>query len=125
MANILLVDDDDVFREMLRIMLSRLGHTVIEESNGLMAWKRFQEETVDLVILDLIMPEQEGLETIQQFRRYGAKVKILAISGGGRLDARDILSFAEQFGADKTLAKPFTQEMLIAMLAEMLPPNKE
>jgi DNA-binding response OmpR family regulator len=120
MANILLVDDDDALRKMLGIALRRLGHDVVEVPNGLTAWEKFVAKPADVVIMDLIMPEKEGLETIMQFRRNGAKTKILAISGGGRIDARDMLSIAEQFGADKVLAKPFTNAELSASLKALL-----
>lgn len=121
MAKILLVDDEDSFRKMLALMLTRLGHEVEEVPNGMTAWAKFQARPADLVIMDLIMPEKEGLETIRQFRRNGAKAKILAISGGGRVDARNLLSVAQQFGADKVLAKPFTADELTTVLKELLP----
>ncbi|MFT3781187.1 MAG: response regulator [Nibricoccus sp.] len=121
MAKILLVDDDDAFRKMLSLSLSRQGHEVIEANNGLKAWSTYEANPVELVIMDLIMPDKEGLETIRQFRRAGVKTKILAISGGGRVDARDLLKVAQQFGANKALAKPFTSEELAAALAELLP----
>lgn len=123
MANILIVDDDDAIRKMLRITLTRMGHSVDDVSNGSKAWAAFQARPADLVIMDLIMPEKEGLETIRQFRRNGAKTKILAVSGGGRMDARDLLVIAEQLGADKILAKPFSGEELTAVLNVLLPPK--
>ena len=121
MAKILLVDDDDAIRRMLQITLTRVGHEVEEVSDGSKAWDKFTAWPADIVIMDLIMPEKEGLETIRQFRRNGAKTKILAISGGGRMDARDLLGIAKQFGADKALAKPFTQEELLSALNGLLP----
>lgn len=121
MAKILLVDDDAAICKMLRITLTRAGHEVEEVSDGSKAWDKFVERPADVVIMDLIMPEKEGLETIRQFRRNGAKTKILAISGGGRMDARDLLVIAKQFGADKALAKPFSQEELLSTLNSLLP----
>lgn len=122
MAKILIVDDDDAFRKVLRLLLERMGHEVVEVSDGRGAWSTYEaSRPVALVIMDLIMPEKEGLETIQMFRRSKAPVKILAVSGGGRVDARDILRVAEQFGADKALAKPFSSDDLAAVLKELLP----
>lgn len=121
MAKILIVDDDDAFRKVLRMLLTRMGHEVTEANDGRTAWTTFQNQPAQLVIMDLIMPEKEGLETIQQFRRNKAPTKILAISGGGRVDARDILRVAEQFGADKVLAKPFSSDELTEMLNQLLP----
>ena len=125
MAKILLVDDDEGLRKGLRLTLTRHGHEVVEVANGAKAWVTFQARPADLVIMDLIMPEKEGLETIREFRRNGAKTKILAISGGGRVDARNLLAIAEQMGADKALAKPFTYEELDAVLKILLPGNTQ
>ncbi len=121
MAKILIVDDDDAFRQVLRMLLVRMGHEVTEANDGRHAWSTFQSSPADLVIMDLIMPDKEGLETIQQFRRNKAPAKILAVSGGGRVDARDILRVAEQFGADKVLAKPFSSDELAEVLQQLLP----
>jgi DNA-binding response OmpR family regulator len=123
MANILLVDDDDAFRTMLCAVLKRAGHSVVEIPNGTSAWAKFQAQPADLVIMDLIMPEKEGLETIRQFRRNGARVKILAMSGGGRVDASNLLAVAQQFGADAVLAKPFSMDELDLAMSRLLPPS--
>jgi CheY-like chemotaxis protein len=125
MANILLVDDDDAFRRMMRLLLCQLGHEVVDLPNGAEAWASFQAKPAEVVIMDLIMPEKEGLETIRQFKRSGAKTKILAISGGGRVDARDMLVIASQFGADHVLAKPFSKEDLVTALNRLLPAKKD
>jgi DNA-binding response OmpR family regulator len=121
MARILLTDDDESFRRMLRLTLVRMGHTVDEAKDGAQAWTKFQTQPADLVIMDLIMPEKEGLETIRLFRKNKISVKILAISGGGRVDARDMLTVARQFGADAALAKPFSNEELAQALKLLLP----
>ena len=121
MARILLTDDDDAFRRMLQLTLTRMGHTVDEAHDGAQAWEKFKAQPADLVIMDLIMPEKEGLETIRQFRKNRVAVKILAISGGGRIDARDMLTVARQFGADAALAKPFSNEELAQALKLLLP----
>ena len=121
MARILLTDDDESFRRMLRLTLVRLGHTVDEAKDGAQAWTKFQAQPADLVIMDLIMPEKEGLETIRQFRKNRVAVKIPAISGGGRVDARDMLTVARQFGADAALPKPFSNEELAQALKLLLP----
>jgi CheY-like chemotaxis protein len=119
MAHILIVDDDDPFRTALRATLTHLGHSVTEAANGALAWDTFQEHGAEIVIMDLIMPEQEGLETIRLFRKKRCSVKIIATSGGGRTDARDLLKTATLFGADAILPKPFTQAQLIALLGEI------
>ena len=121
MARILLTDDDESFRRMLRLTLVRMGHTVDEARDGAQAWTKFQAHPADLVIMDLIMPEKEGLETIRLFRKNRVTAKILAISGGGRVDARDMLAVAKQFGADAALSKPFSNDELLQALKQLLP----
>ncbi len=82
MVRILLIDDDDDFRSMLRMALEQDGYVVEEARNGLEGSQRQRTEPVDLVITDILMPEQEGLETIQALRQEFPEIKIIAISGG-------------------------------------------
>lgn len=124
MAQILLVDDDQSFRKMLSMLLKSLGHEVTEASNGKEAWQTYNASPFDLVIMDLIMPEKEGLETLQQFRKNRINVKILAITGGGRTHPRDLLSAARFFGADATLAKPFSHDEFKTSLHQLLTAGK-
>jgi DNA-binding response OmpR family regulator len=122
MPRILLIDDDEPFRTMLRITLTKLGHEVLEAPNGKLGLRLHFASPADLVMTDLIMPEQEGLETIRQLRGKQPAVKIVAMSGGGRINARDFLVVAKMFGANRTLVKPFSLEELQATLAELLGP---
>ncbi len=121
MARILLADDDESFRKMLEMVLHSQGHVVVAAQDGAKAWRLYNAEPFDIVIMDLIMPNKEGLETIRQFRSSRSTVKILAMSGGGRLDPKDLLAVARQFGADATLAKPFSNEQLAEVLKQLLP----
>ncbi len=112
MARILVVDDEDLVRLTLRQMLEAGGHEVIEAANGKQGVALEAENPVDLVVTDIIMPEQEGIETIVQLRRKNPSLKIIAISGGGRMKNMDFLKIAANVGADATLTKPFsTQEL--------------
>jgi DNA-binding response OmpR family regulator len=120
MPRILIVDDDHSFRKMLWLVLVKWGYDAVEAANGKEAEKLHRFLPADLLLTDLIMPEQEGLETIQQFRRLHPAVKIIAMSGGGRSDPRDFLKTAKLFGADRTFAKPFALEELAAAIAQLL-----
>ena len=122
MPRILLVDDDDLFRTMLRRKLVNLGHEVREARNGKEAEKSFEQETPDLVITDLVMPEKEGLETIRDLRRRHPGVRIIAMSGGGRIDPLDYLQIAKAMGAARVLPKPFADEDLVEAIEEVLTP---
>jgi DNA-binding NtrC family response regulator len=112
MVRVLLVDDDDLSRGAVHRMLERAGYSVHSTSQGSQAILRYKTEPSDLVITDLIMPETDGLEIIQELRRIDPAVKILAISGGGRVDAEEYLSVARKFGAIEVLPKPFTGQQL-------------
>jgi DNA-binding response OmpR family regulator len=121
MAKILLVDDDEFVRRPVQMNLQRAGHAVDEASNGRDAVTAYREKRYDIVVTDLIMPEQEGLETIMQLRRHDAEVRVIAISGGGRVNATNYLALAKSLGARRTLAKPFTTEELLAAIDQVLP----
>lgn len=120
MARILVVDDDLPVRALLLKTLSQRGHVVAEATNGREGWLQLQVGNFDLVLLDLIMPEMEGLETIRRVRGAGLKTKILAMSGGGRTGAENILKMARMLGAVDALEKPFTLEELLAAVEKSL-----
>ena len=120
MAHILLIDDDDDVRTMIRLTLVQFGHTVIEARNGREGLALFPHAAADLVITDIVMPEGEGLEVLMALRRHVPPVKVMAISGGGRVSAADYLHMAKAMGAAKVLAKPFSAEVLLAAVNELL-----
>jgi CheY-like chemotaxis protein len=109
---ILLVDDDDLSRQTIHQMLERAGHLVVSTANGSEALELFRTGRPDLVITDLIMPDTDGLELIQELRKTDGQVRILAISGGGRVNANEYLTVARKFGAAGILAKPFSNQEL-------------
>jgi DNA-binding response OmpR family regulator len=122
MARILLIEDDNEVRTMLRLTLIHFGHTVIEARNGREGLELFKRANADLVITDIVMPEKEGLEVLIELReKQIPPVKIIAISGGGRQKAGDYLRLAKLMGAARVLAKPFSNEVLLAAIDELLP----
>jgi len=120
MAHILLIDDDHAIRSVLDAMLGQLGHTVVAVGDGREGEAAARREAFDLVITDLIMPEKEGIETIQDLLKRQPKLRIIAMSGGGRGNANDYLPLAKLLGARRTLAKPFTLEELTATVTAVL-----
>lgn len=124
MARILVVDDDEQFRRMLREMLERAGHEVHDAANGVVALELDREHQSDLVVIDLVMPEKEGLETILDLRRRRPDVKIIAISGGGRSNPNANLAAAKKLGARSTLTKPFTRNDVLLAIDEVLTGGK-
>ncbi|MFA5182840.1 MAG: response regulator [Syntrophales bacterium] len=121
MARILLIDDDEQFRMLLRKMLEKAGYNDIEEANdGSMGVKLFRQHPFDLVITDLIMPDKEGIETIIELTGENPQIKIIAMSGGGRVGPQDYLETAKRLGASRTLAKPFNYSELVDTVHELL-----
>ena len=119
MADILLIDDDESFRGMLRRLLTRAGHTVVDCGDGKKGVALFRQNPTFLVITDLIMPDQEGIETIIQLRREYPEVKIIAMSGGGRVTPEIYLDSAASLGAKRTFAKPFDTDEFLAAIKEL------
>jgi YesN/AraC family two-component response regulator len=120
MPYIILVDDDEAVRVIMRMALVRMGHVVKEAGNGREAMKFCSEKEPDLMMTDIIMPEQEGIETIGAVRKKYPAVRVIAMSGGGRMSATDYLQTALAMGADAVLAKPFSSEELEALVAKVL-----
>jgi CheY-like chemotaxis protein len=120
MSRILIVDDDLQARAMLRQMLELNGYDIVEAVNGNDAIKIYQNNPTDLIITDLIMPEKEGIETIRELRRDFPDVKIIAISGGGRIGPDAYLTLAKKLGASYTLEKPFRQKEILDAIINIM-----
>ncbi len=120
MGRIMVVEDDKAVRELLREILKRAGHEVIAAGNGKEAIALYQDTPADLIITNILMPEKEGLETIQEMRRDDPDIKIIAISGGGQIGPADYLEIARRFGARRTFSKPFDRKELLAAVDELL-----
>lgn len=123
MAKILIIDDDLGIRRLVRRILSGAGHAVFEAEDGRKGMEAFRADPVDLVITDLIMPTQEGLETILELRREAPAIAILAISGGGAKGVLSYLDFASKLGADAVLSKPFRAAELLEKVSMLLNAN--
>lgn len=108
MAKILIVDDEEQLRDVLKTVLQDEGHEVVEADNGNAAMEQFRQTPTELIITDIVMPDKEGLETIIDFRRTYPHVKIIAMSGGGRTSPQDYLDMAKKLGAAEVIAKPFS-----------------
>ena len=120
MARILFIDDNEDIRLLGRETLGRAGHEVIEALNGTEGTRLYREHPFDLVITDLIMPEKEGLETIQELRQEFGDVKIIAISGGSARMPGDFLRIAKKMGATEVLDKPFQIDTLLELTERLL-----
>jgi DNA-binding response OmpR family regulator len=120
MHRVLIIDDEPHILLMLKKMLERSGYEVDLAANGVEGIDMFRKSNADLVITDIIMPEKEGLETIREMRRIKPDLKIIAMSGGGKVSADNYLEIARIFGASKIIEKPFTQKEIISAVRELI-----
>lgn len=117
---ILIVDDDPSIRDSLEILLNRAGYGVIQARNGSEAVRLWRDLGGDLVILDLFMPEKDGIETILELRAHNPGIRIIAMSGGGEKKRLEVLGHAKLLGAVLTIEKPFTPAEMMAMVGRAL-----
>lgn len=118
MAFILVIDDDPDTREVIQGTLEAAGHEVVLATDGKQGVQMYRARRADLVITDLYMPGQEGLETIKQLRMEFPESRIVAMSGkptGGTM-----LSVAQRLGAAAVLAKPFLPAELLSAVEQAL-----
>jgi len=120
MAKILVIDDDANIRLSVKLALEDADHYVEEAADGVEGMARIGAFKPQLVITDIFMPDKEGLETIDDIRQLYPQVKIIAISGGGRMEPGDYLAIAERIGADRSLLKPFDIGELVNAVEELL-----
>ena len=120
MAGILIVEDDKDLREMLKISLLMRKYTVLEASDGKEALIKFRPGVTDMVITDLIMPDEDGLKVIMKIKEIKPSIKIIAISGGGKAGPGNYLNLAKALGADEIFPKPFSINEMIKKIDELL-----
>lgn len=120
MTRILVIDDDPNIRQMVCRMLEREGYEVEVASNGKEGIDKFRAVPASLIITDIIMPEQEGIETIRMLRTDFPDCRIIAMSGGGRIGPSDYLSMAKLLGATVSLSKPFDRGQLLDAVRQAL-----
>ena len=120
MLGVLIVDDDPKTRRVLREILEPLNHSVLEAGNGREALPLVAQHEPDLMIVDTLMPEMDGLETIRYLRRKGYRMPIIAMPAGKYLTAKRYSEFAKTFGADDVLMKPFGRAEVLKVLRRTL-----
>jgi DNA-binding response OmpR family regulator len=120
MAKILVLDDEPSILLMIKKMLEKEGHEVDVALNGIEGMEIFEENKPDMVITDIIMPGKEGLETILELRKNYPELKIIAISGGGRIGPQGYLPSAKYLGADMVFQKPLVQKEFIMAVSLLL-----
>jgi two-component system response regulator (stage 0 sporulation protein F) len=118
MATILIIDDEEMMRVLLRSTLKGAGYEVVEAANGRQGLELYRRRPTDLVITDILMPEMNGLDMILELTRYFLDAKVIAISGEG--GEKNVLDVAKLLGARRTFQKPFSMlELLDAVRYEL------
>jgi CheY-like chemotaxis protein len=120
MSRILIIDDEAILRRVLRSILERAGHTVLDAPDGRTGVALWRDEPVDVVVTDIFMPEKDGVQVIQEMKNVAATPKIIAMSGGGQRGLFDWNLAALSLGADRVLAKPFDQRTFLLTVEELI-----
>jgi DNA-binding response OmpR family regulator len=119
---VLVIEDDIVVRQACTMLLEDAGFDVVAASDGIDGLRKFHQIKPDIVLTDIIMPEKEGISLITDLRRSGKDVKIIAMSGGGRIGNMDFVTLATALGANGGLYKPFDDLELIETIRASLEP---
>lgn len=120
MAKILLVEDDDLVRDMLAQMLQRAAHQVESATNGEEASEILKSSQPDIMVTDIIMPKKSGITLISEVKDKHPNMEIIAISGGGRLDPTGYLDLSESLGATVSFEKPVDKSALLMAIDLLL-----
>lgn len=108
----LVVDDDPQIRDIIRAVLGGSGFSVLEAKNGMEALRMLESRPVDLIVLDIFMPELGGIDVLENMPRRHRKIPVIAMSGGADRGVSEPLQRAEKLGAARVFSKPFAVEAL-------------
>ena len=120
MTKVLIIDDDEQINFLLRETFELEGYSVDTAKNGQEAQVLYTKNPYDVIITDIIMPEQDGFEVILDLRRLGMLDRVIAISGGGRMSADDYLVTADHFDVAASFAKPLDRKAILAKAKEIV-----
>lgn len=127
MARILVIDDEPAILSVAELLLTREGHRVVVSREAREGLRTLEREPFDLVIVDIFMPEMDGLETINQVHRLRPALPVIVMSGyqfeAATAPRPDFLHMATQLGATSSLKKPFRPADLLAAVARCLAPR--
>jgi two-component system, chemotaxis family, chemotaxis protein CheY len=116
MTRILVVDDDAHVRTVARALLEAAGFQVVEAESGTAALAALSRESVGVVLTDIFMPDTDGIELIHALHGTSPGLPIVAMSGGGYDDGKDVLAVARLLGAAQIIQKPLTHRKLVGAI---------
>lgn len=120
MATVLIVDNDPVSRTILKSILQNLSYTTFEADDGRTGTNIYREHRPDVVILEMLMPEKDGFETLFDLRKISHEAKIIMMTGGGRITIDLYQKLAHSLRIPELLIKPFSAEVVAKAVANML-----
>jgi DNA-binding NtrC family response regulator len=120
MTTVLIVDDDDNLRYALSKLLRKAGYLVLEAHNGRVASKLLRKAMPDVLVTDIVMPEQDGMGLLNTARELNPSIPVLVMTGGGNIVGLDYMSLAQTMGANATLCKPFDNDEVLSVVANLV-----
>ena len=120
MARVIVIDDQEPIRRIVRRALEQAGHEVFDASDGEIGVRLLAQHPADVVISDIFMPGQDGIQTLRQLRKDFPAVKVIVMSGGDSTGLLDLRRDAELLGAVKSLPKPFTAREIVEAVKSVL-----
>jgi len=120
MAKILIIDDEKDIRAILERKLAAEGHTVLCAASGGEGITVLQQESLDLVITDIVMPEMGGIEIVMNIRKTNPSIKIITITGKVRTDSTAFQTLIEQFNVECLIHKPFSLDQITKAVQDAL-----
>ncbi len=121
MKRILIIDDEQPILLFLRTILENEGYEVVEATNGEEGMQLFNEGRFDLLIVDMVMPEKDGLKMISEVMEEAPDQPVIAISGGGRIIPKErYLTVASLLGNVQTISKPFSREEITSTVGRLI-----
>lgn len=125
MSSVVIIDDETLIRDLLCQMIERLGHKAIPFENGAEGLNFITNNSCDMVITDIVMPEVDGIELLRSLGELKRDFKIIAISGGGRIRSDNYLEIAQILGAHHSFEKPIDWKEFKEKITELLPDTKQ
>ena len=120
MARVIVIDDQEPIRRIVRRALESAGHEVFDASDGELGIRLLAQQGAEVVISDIFMPGQDGIQTLRQIRKDFPSGKVIVMSGGDSTGMLDLRRDAELLGAVKSLPKPFTAREIVEAVKTVL-----
>jgi CheY-like chemotaxis protein len=121
---VLVADDDKETREVLVALLRRAGHDVVGAADGQEAIDLYRARPFDVLVLDLLMPKLDGVQTLRILKGEFPEARVLVISGAWHIDGRDVLEYARELGAAAAVLKPIVPRVIRLAVEELLALNR-